>query len=92
MAKKSGGGGNKGKSGGRNSTYVVTQIVGTSPRSFAEAAQNAVKTAAKTLHDLRVAEVIKLDAKIEGGRITSYRARLSVSFKYHEGYDDDDDD
>jgi flavin-binding protein dodecin len=86
MAKKSG----KGSKGGRNSVYVVTEIVGTSPRSFAEAAQNAVKTAAKTLKDLRVAEVTKLDAKIENGRISSYRARLSVSFKYHEGMDDDD--
>ena len=85
MAKKSG----KGSKGG-NSVYVVTEIVGTSPRSFAEAAQNAVKTAAKTLKDLRVAEVTKLDAKIENGKISSYRARLSVSFKYHHGMDDDD--
>jgi flavin-binding protein dodecin len=78
----------KAKSGG--GTYVVTEIIGTSPRSFADAAQNAVKTAARSLKDLRVAEVTKLDAKIENGKISTYRARLQVSFKYHEGMDDDD--
>jgi flavin-binding protein dodecin len=66
----------------RDSVYVVTEIVGTSKKSFADAAQNAVTTAAKSLRDLRVAEVTKLDAKIENGRISAYRARLSVSFKY----------
>ena len=86
MAKKS----NKGGKGKGSSIYVVTEIVGTSPRSFAEAAQNAVKTAAKRLRDLRVAEVTKLDAKIENGKISAYRARLSVSFKYHEGMDGDE--
>jgi flavin-binding protein dodecin len=90
MAKKSSGAGKAKGKGGKNSIYVVTDIVGTSPRSFADAAQNAVKTAAKSLKDLRVAEVVKLDAKIENGRISSYRARLQVSFKYHEGMDDDD--
>ena len=69
----------KAKSSG---TYVVTEIIGTSPQSFAHAADNAVKTAAKTLRDLRIAEVTKLDCKIENGKISAYRARLSVSFKY----------
>jgi hypothetical protein len=66
----------------KDSVYVVTEIVGTSKKSFADAAQNAVTSAAKSLRDLRVAEVTKLDAKIENGKISSYRARLSVSFKY----------
>lgn len=66
----------------KDSVYVVTEIVGTSKKSFADAAQNAVMMASKSLRDLRVAEVTKLDAKIENGKISAYRARLSVSFKY----------
>ena len=68
-----------------DSVYRVTQVIGTSPESWAAAARTAVETAAKTIRDLRVAEVDKLDVTIENGRITSYRARLNISFKYESG-------
>ncbi len=64
------------------SVYKVVQLVGTSPSSWEEAAKNAVETAAKSLKDLRVAEVGKLDMKVEDGKVTAYRARVSLSFKY----------
>ena len=64
------------------SVYKVIQLVGTSPTSWEEAAKNAVETAAKSLQDLRVAEVGKLDMKVEGGKVTAYRARVNLSFKY----------
>jgi len=63
----------------------VTEVIGTSTESWAAAARNAVETAAKTVRDLRVAEVEKLDVTIENGKITSYRARLNISFKYETG-------
>ncbi len=62
--------------------YRVTEIIGTSTKSWEEAAKNAVETAAKSLRDLRIAEVSKLDMKIEDGKVVSYRARVSLSFKY----------
>ncbi len=62
--------------------YRVTEIIGTSTKSWEDAARNAVETAAKTLRDLRVAEVTKLDMKVEGGKIVAYRARVQLSFKY----------
>jgi flavin-binding protein dodecin len=62
--------------------YRVTEIIGTSTKSWEEAARNAVETAAKSLRDLRVAEVSKLDMKIENGKVVAYRARVSLSFKY----------
>jgi hypothetical protein len=62
--------------------YKVIELVGTSPKSWADAAANGIKSAAKSLRDLRVAEVDKLDAKIENGKLI-YRAKLKVSFKYH---------
>ena len=62
--------------------YKIIEIVGTSPNSFADAAKNAIKTASKSLRDLRVAEVITLDVKIDNGKLT-YRAKMKVSFKYH---------
>jgi flavin-binding protein dodecin len=62
--------------------YRVTEIVGTSRKSWEKAARNAVKTAAKSLRDLRVAEVTKLDMKVEDGKVVAYRARVSLSFKY----------
>ena len=69
--------------GGANmSVYRVTEVIGTSPTSWEEAAKNAVETAAKTLRDLRVGEVERLDLTIEEGRVTAYRARVGVSFKY----------
>ena len=78
MAKKGKGGGN----GDNNAVYKIIEIVGTSNESFADAAQNGIKTASRSLRDLRVAEVDKLDVKIEGGKLI-YRAKLKVSFKYH---------
>jgi flavin-binding protein dodecin len=65
-----------------NALYKVIEIVGTSPNSWAEAAKNGVKTASKTLRDLRVAEVDKLDVKIDDGKLV-FRAKMKVSFKYH---------
>ena len=62
--------------------YRVTEIIGTSPISWEQAAKNAVETAGKTLRDLRIAEVGQLDMKIEDGKVVAYRARVSLSFKY----------
>ena len=62
--------------------YRVTEIIGTSTKSWEDAARLAVETAAKTLRDLRVAEVTKLDMKVEGGKIVAFRARVQLSFKY----------
>jgi flavin-binding protein dodecin len=68
------------------STYKIVEIVGTSPTSWEEAAKNAVETAAKSLRDLRIAEITKLDMRVEKGKVAAYRARVSLSFKY-EGED-----
>jgi len=68
-----------------DSIYRVTEVIGTSPDSWEDAARNAVETAAKTLRDLRVGEVVKLDVTIEAGRVTHYRARVNISFKYESG-------
>ncbi len=65
------------------SLYKVIEIVGTSEVSWDDAAKNAVEIARRTLHDLRIAEVTKMDLKIEDGKIL-YRTRLSLSFKYME--------
>jgi flavin-binding protein dodecin len=62
--------------------YRVTEIIGTSTVSWEEATKNAVETAAKSLRDLRIAEVSKLDVKVDGGKVVAYRARVSLSFKY----------
>ena len=62
--------------------YKIIEIVGTSPNSWAEAAKNGIKTASKSLRDLRVAEVETLDVKIDGGKLI-YRAKMKLSFKYH---------
>jgi len=62
--------------------YRVTEIIGTSKTSWEDAAKNAVQTAARTLRDLRVAEIQKLDMTVENGRVAAYRARVSLSFKY----------
>ena len=64
------------------SVYKIIEIVGTSDVSWEDAAKNAVETAAKSLDNLRVAEITKLDLKIEDGKVKAYRARVSVSFKY----------
>ncbi|HZN86016.1 MAG TPA: dodecin family protein [Burkholderiales bacterium] len=65
-----------------DTVYRVTEVIGTSADSWEDAARNAVKTAAGSLRDLRIAEIEKLDVKIEDGRITQFRARLALSFKY----------
>ena len=65
-----------------NGVYRVTEIIGTSSKSWEDAARNAVETAGKSLRDLRIAEVGKLDMKVEGGKVVAYRARVSLSFKY----------
>lgn len=64
------------------SVYRVTELVGTSTTSWEDAAKTAIETAAKSLRDLRVGEVTKLDCTIENGKITRYRARVQLSFKY----------
>jgi len=64
------------------SAYKIIELVGTSTSSWEDAAKNAVETASKTLKDLRVAEITKLDLKIENGKVASYRARVNLSFKY----------
>ena len=65
-----------------DSVYRVTELIGTSSQSWESAARTAVETASKTLRDLRVAEVVEQDMTIENGKITSYRVKLNVSFKY----------
>jgi hypothetical protein len=65
-------------------TYKIIELVGSSGVSWEDAAKNAVETASKTLRDLRIAEVKKLDLKIEEGKVVAYRARLHLSFKYME--------
>jgi dodecin len=71
MAKKAGEG-----------VYRVIDVIGSSSTSWEDAAKNAVATASKSLRDLRIAEITKLDVKIEGGRVVAYRARVQLSFKY----------
>ena len=66
----------------KNSIYRVTELVGTSTVSWEDAVKNAVTTAAKTLRDLRVGEVTRFDVTIDKGKVTSFRARVNVSFKY----------
>ena len=66
-----------------DSVYKIITLVGTSPDSWEKAAANAVQMAAKTLQDLRIAEVEELDMQIDEGKIVSYRAKVRVSFKYH---------
>ena len=65
--------------------YRVTEVIGTSGESWEAASRNAVETAAKTVRDLRIAEVLRQDVVIEDGSISSYRVRLAISFKYEAG-------
>jgi dodecin len=67
------------------SIYRVTELVGVSSESWEAAARNAIETAAKTLRDLRIAEAHRFDVTIENGKVTNYRVRLNVSFKYEPG-------
>ncbi len=64
------------------SVYKIIELVGTSEISWEDAAKNAVETAGKSLKNLRVAEIVKLDMKVENGMVTAYRARVNLSFKY----------
>jgi flavin-binding protein dodecin len=64
------------------SVYRVTEVIGVSSESWEAAAKNAVETAAKTVRDLRIAEVIRQDVAIENGQVSNYRIRLAISFKY----------
>ena len=65
-----------------DSVYKIIDLVGSSPTSWEEAAANAIETASKSLRDLRIAEIVKLDMKVENGKVTDYRARVKLSFKY----------
>lgn len=65
-----------------DSVYKVIELVGTSAESWEYAARNAIEAAGQSLRDLRIAEVGKLDMKVENGKITAYRARVKLSFKY----------
>ena len=72
-----------------NSAYKVIDVIGSSETSWEDAAQQAIAVASESLHNLRVAEVVKLDMKIEGGKVVAYRARLNLSFKIeHKGNSD----
>ena len=64
------------------SVYRVTEVIGTSPNSWDEAAKNAVETASESVRELRIAEVVRQDVTIEDGKISGYRVRLGISFKY----------
>ena len=66
------------------SVYVVNEIVGTSTKSWEDAAKLAIETAAKTVKDLRIGEVVKQDVRVENGKVVSYRVRLNISFKYQK--------
>ena len=65
-----------------DSVYKIIDLVGTSSKSWEDAAKNAVETASKSLRELRIAEVTKLDMKVEKGKVVAYRARVKLSFKY----------
>jgi flavin-binding protein dodecin len=70
------------KKAAESGVYRVTEIIGTSKTSWEDAAKNAVSIAAKSLRDLRIAEISKLDMRIEDGKVVAFRARVSLSFKY----------
>jgi hypothetical protein len=80
MAKKKGSSSND-----DNDVYRVTEIIGTSKTSWEDAAKNAVEQASQSLRDLRIAEIQKLDLRLDDdGKVVAYRARVSLSFKYHK--------
>ena len=70
------------QAGYAESIYKIVEVIGTSTKSWDDAAKNAVETASGTLRDLRVAEIVKLDMKVEDGKVRAYRARVALSFKY----------
>ena len=67
------------------SVYVVNEVVGTSEKSWEDAAKLAIETAAKSVKDLRIGEVVKQDVTVENGKVVHYRVRLNISFKYSPG-------
>lgn len=71
-------------SSSKDSVYRITELVGTSTTSWEDAAANAVKTASNTLRDIRVAEITKLDVVVEKGKVSAFRARVALSFKYEK--------
>ncbi len=85
MAKKAKASGRKKSSAKHESVYKIIEIIGTSPKSWEDAAKAAIATAGKSLQDLRIAAVTGQDVTIENGKISSFRVKLSVSFKYHLG-------
>lgn len=66
------------------STYKIIELIGTSPNSWEEASKNAVETAGKTLQDLRIAEAVEFDMKVEDGKVVAYRTKVKVSFKFKD--------
>ncbi|MFC2019324.1 dodecin family protein [Chloroflexota bacterium] len=66
-----------------DSVYKFIELVGTSAESWEKAATNAVEAASKSLEDLRIAEVVELDMQIENGKVSKYRTKIMISFKYH---------
>jgi hypothetical protein len=73
---------NMAKKSATDGVYRVTEVIGSSAVSWEDAAKKAVTAASKSLRDLRIAEVLKLDMKVEGGKVVAYRARIQLSFKY----------
>ncbi len=67
------------------SVYKVIELVGTSEKGWEQAAKNAIETASETLKNLRIAEITKLDLRVEDGKVVAYRARVALSFKYEPG-------
>jgi hypothetical protein len=70
------------QAGTANRVYKLVEVIGTSTQSWEDAAKHAVETAALTLRDLRIAEVVKMDMKVEDGKVLEYRTRVLLSFKY----------
>jgi len=66
------------------STYKVIELIGTSPNSWEEAGKNAIETAVKSLKDLRIAEAVEFDMKVEDGKVLAFRTKMKISFKYQE--------
>ncbi len=67
----------------KDSAYIINEVVGTSTKSWEDAAKQAIETAAKSVEDIRIGEVVKQDVTVENGKVVSYRVRLNISFKYH---------
>ena len=68
-----------------DSIYKVIELIGSSDKSWEDAARKAVERAASTLEDLRIAEVSEMDMKIEGGKVVAYRTKVKLSFRFREG-------